>query len=154
MGADSLFEISVPHIAAVPDDNNLSEGHLAYMLYTEELVRRSSNATIAVYHDEESDMLQFKSFDFDYTDAVDPLLEKIFKVLEQELLQKGWYGINRTGYIDTDENLCGAKGTVHSAGANYQHRVQTVYNWRWAVPILPNLNKTRLYGLLTCTVSH
>lgn len=139
MGADSLFDISVPRIATVPDDNNLSEGHLAYMLYTEELVKNMNNASIAVYHDEESDLLQYKSFDFDYTDATDPLQEKeIFRLLEQRLLQKGLVrDKNNPDILILMKTFAGQKEQYIPPEQIISTRVQTVYNWRWGLVPMP-----------------
>lgn len=139
IGVDSLFEIRVPRIGVAPDDANLSEGHLSYMLYTEELVRNTNNATISVYHDEESNMLQYKSFDFDYTDAADPLLEKeIFRLLEQRLLNKGLVRDKKNpDILILMKTFTGQKEQYIQPKQIISTRVQTVYDWRWGLVPMP-----------------
>lgn len=139
LGADSVFTVRVPRISVPPDDNNLSEGHLAAMLYTEGQVRYMNKAGISVLNDDEADMMRYKSFDFDYTDAADPLLEKeIFRILEKRMLQKGLVrDREHPDILILMKSFAGQKEQYIPPEQIISTRVQTIYNWRWGLVPMP-----------------
>lgn len=139
IGADSLFNIKVPRISISSQDSiYLSEGEMAVALYHKDM-SENNLISISVMHDEESNMLQYKSFDFDYTDAADPLLEKeIFKLLEPRLLQKGLVRDKKNpDILILMKTFAGQKEQYIQPEQIISTRVQTVYNWRWGLVPMP-----------------
>lgn len=137
MEPDSLFSIRIPFIGAEPGNWQLTaEGKLALDLFGSTV---PGQGILSVNRDEDVDFFRYKTFDFDYTDTTDPLLEKdIFKIVEDKLLRKGLLrDRDNPDILILMKTFAGQKEQYVPPTQIISTRVETVYNWRWGLVPMP-----------------
>ncbi len=137
------FDVSVPRISVTFSDESgyVSEGKLTAMIHSEDFTNhdRMDQSSMAVLDDDDIDIFKYKTYDFDYTNVNDPLLEKeIFKVLETHLSKRGMVrDQNDPDILIVMTFYSGQKEQYVPPQQIISTRVKTVYNWNWGFVPMP-----------------
>jgi hypothetical protein len=117
----------------------ISEAQLVFNLHFAINTNYKVASSMAVLADTEKDFFNYHTFDFDYTSAEDPLLEKeLFKVLEARLLQRGMVrDKNQPDILILMKFFSGQKEQYIPPQQIVSTRVQTIYDWRWGLVPMP-----------------
>jgi len=150
-------DVTVPRISvSLFDENNyISEGDLTSRIYTSDYSEHSNmvQSSMTVLDDEEADIYNYKTYDFDYTSAADPLLEKeIFKVLATQLNSMG---LRRSqvdpGILIVMNSYSGQKEYYNPPQQIISTHISTAYDWYWGFVPVPITESTTTQGYTDVT---
>jgi len=143
-------DVNVPRISLPTSDGAyyISEGELFSRIYTNNFTNQANmvQSSMVVLDDKDVDIFRFKTYDFDYTAADDPLLEKeIFKSLESQLSNRG---MKRSQYspdiLILMRSFSGQREQYIPPQQLISTRISSSFNWYWGfvpVPITESVTK-------------
>ncbi|MCX6248018.1 MAG: PDZ domain-containing protein [Bacteroidetes bacterium] len=150
-------DVTVPRISVslFNENNYVSEGELTSRIYTNDYSDHSNmvQSSMTVLDDEEADIYKYKTYDFDYTSAADPLLEKeIFKVLGDKLNSMG---LRRSqvdpGILIVMNSYSGQKEYYNPPQQIISTHISTTYDWYWGFVPVPITESTTTKGYTDVT---
>jgi len=138
----AFFDVNIPRISIPFDNKNyVSEGLLAALIFTDGFSTSSRfyPLTSALLYDSSRDMFNYKTYDFEYTNMKDPLMEKeLFKKLGSYLDAKGMKRSEENPDLIILMNFyTGQKEQYIPPQQIISTRVKTVYNWYWGLSPMP-----------------
>jgi hypothetical protein len=157
VGKSSAFDCDVPRISVPLDGggNYITEGELTTRIYTNDFSehRQMVQSSMAVLDDDDINIINYRSFDFDYTSAQDPLLEKeLFKELKDQLNNRG---LRRTqdnpDIIIVMSSYAGSKEHYNPPQQIISTRITTAYDWYWGFVPIPITESTTKEGYTEVT---
>lgn len=152
-GYADYFNVNVPRITI--DDNSVPEGKLAALIHTDDHTdcSRMEQSSMAVLDDDEKDMFKYKTYDYEYTSADDPLLEKeIFKELGNQLNENGM----KRSQADPDLKIVmsfysGQKEQYVPPQQIISTNIKNTWNWYWGSVPMPITSTTTIDGYTDVT---
>jgi len=157
VGTSGIFERDVPRIS-VPlggGSNFITEGELTTRIYTNDysVHRQMVQSSMAVLDDDEINILNYRTFDFDYTSAQDPLLEKeLFKELGEQLTSKGLRrSQNNPDMLIVMSFYSGSKEHYVPPQQIISTHISTAYDWYWGLVPVPITESTTQEGYTDVT---
>ncbi len=143
---DSIVVVSIPRILPVAG-TLMSEGQIASNIHSNINTDQRIPSSMAVLADNEVDFYKYRTFDFDYSSADDPLLEKeLFKILEKRLIDKGMIrDKTKPDVLILMKFFSGQKEQYIPPQQIVSTRVQTIYDWRWGLVPMP-ITQTNTQG--------
>ncbi len=156
-GKTGSLEKNVPRISVSLFDgrNYITEGALATRIYTNDYSEKTRmvQSSMAVLDDDEINIFDYKSYDFDYTSAQDPLLEKeIFKELADQLNTRGLRrSQNNPDILIVMSSYSGSKEHYNPPQQIISTRISTTYDWYWGFVPIPITESTTQGGYTEVT---
>lgn len=156
-GKAGTQERNVPRISVPLSDgsNYITEGELTSRIYTNDYSEhtRMVQSSMAVLDDDEINIFNYKSYDFEYTSAQDPLLEKeIFKELADQLNTRGLRrSQNNPDILIVMSTYSGSKEHYNPPQQIISTRISTTYNWYWGFVPVPITESTTQGGYTEVT---
>jgi hypothetical protein len=110
-------------------------------------------SSMAVLDDDDINIFNYKSYDFEYTSAQDPLLEKeIFKELEDQLNTRGLKrSQNNPDILIVMSSYSGSKEHYNPPQQIVSTRISTAYDWYWGFVPIPITESTTQGGYTEVT---
>lgn len=156
-GKESPFEKDVPRISVslAKGSNYITEGELTTRIYTNDYSehRQMVQSSMAVLDDDNINIFNYRSYDFEYTSAQDPLLEKeLFKELADQLNTRGLRrSQNNPDILIVMSFYSGSKEHYNPPQQIISTRISTVYDWYWGFVPIPITESTIQQGYTEVT---
>ena len=156
-GTGGSLEKNVPRISVLISDgsNYITEGELTTRIYTNDYSehRQMVQSSMAVLDDEEINIFNYRSYDFEYTSSQDPLLEKeIFKELADQLNTRGLIrSQNNPDILIVMNSYSGSKEHYNPPQQIISTRISTTYDWYWGFVPIPITESTTQGGYTEVT---
>lgn len=155
-GAAAFFDVNVGRISVPYDDiNYISEGNLALLIHTNGFTdfERMYQSSMALLNDDSRDMFKYKTYDFELTNAQDPLLEKgLFKELGNRLDNRGMKrSVENPDLIIIMTFFTGQKEQYTPPQQIISTKIKNVYNWYWGTTAVPITESTTKEGYTKVT---
>lgn len=156
-GKAATQERNVPRISVPLTDgsNYITEGELTSRIYTNDYSERTRmvQSSMAVLDDDDINIFNYSSYDFEYTSAQDPLLEKeIFKELEDQLTSRGLRrSQNNPDILIVMSSYSGSKEHYNPPQQIVSTRISTAYDWYWGFVPIPITETTTQGGYTEVT---
>jgi hypothetical protein len=151
------MEKNVPRISVSlsEDGNYITEGELTSRIYTDDYSEHSRmvQSSMGVLDDDDINIFNYKSYDFEYTSAQDPLLEKeIFKELADQLSTRGLKrSQNNPDILIVMSSYSGSKEHYNPPQQIISTRISTTYDWYWGFVPIPITESTTQGGYTEVT---
>ena len=156
-GTGGPLEKNVPRIS-VPlsgGSNYITEGELTTRIYTNDYSehRQMVQSSMAVLDDEDINIFNYRSYDFEYTSVQDPLLEKeIFKELADQLNNRGLRrSQNNPDILIVMSYYSGSKEHYNPPQQIISTRISTAFDWYWGFVPIPITESTTQGGYTEVT---
>ncbi|MEI7491467.1 MAG: PDZ domain-containing protein [Bacteroidota bacterium] len=156
-GTSGTLQGNVPRISVSLSDGSryVSEGELASRIYTNDYSehRQMVQSSMAVLDDDDINIFNYKSYDFEYTSTQDPLLEKeIFKELADQLNSRGLKrSQNNPDILIVMSSYAGSKEHYNPPQQIISTRISTAYDWYWGFVPVPITESTTQGGYTEVT---
>ena len=156
-GKAGILEGNVPRISVPLSDESryVTEGELATKIYTNDYSehRQMVQSSMAVLDDEDINIFNYRSYDFEYTSAQDPLLEKeLFKEVADQLNTMGLKrNQNNPDMLIVMSSYSGSKEHYNPPQQIISTRISTAYDWYWGFVPIPITESTTQEGYTEVT---
>ena len=156
-GKAGPLEINVPRISAPlsAGSNYITEGELTTRIYTNDYTERTRmvQSSMAVLDDDDINIFNYHSYDFDYTSAQDPLLEKeIFKELQDQLNTRGLRrSKDNPDILIVMSTYSGSKEHYNPPQQIISTRITSAFDWYWGIVPVPITESTTKEGYTEVT---
>jgi len=156
-GKEGILDGNVPRISVPLSDDSryITEGELATRIYTNDYSehRQMVQSSMAVLDDEDINIFNYRSYDFEYTSAQDPLLEKeLFKEVADQLNTMGLKrNQNNPDMLIVMSSYSGSKEHYNPPQQIISTRISTAYDWYWGFVPIPITESTTQGGYTEVT---
>ncbi len=156
-GKAGILEGNVPRISVPLSDERryVTEGDLATRIYTNDFSehRQMVQSSMAVLDDEDVNIFNYRSYDFEYSSAQDPLLEKeLFKEVADQLNTMGLKrSQNNPDMLILMSSYSGSKEHYNPPQQIISTRISTAYDWYWGFVPIPITESTTQGGYTEVT---
>jgi membrane-associated protease RseP (regulator of RpoE activity) len=156
-GRAGTLELNIPRISVPLSDgsNYITEGELTTRIYTNDYSehRQMVQSSMAVLDDDDINIFNYRSYDFEYTSAQDPLLEKeLFKKLADQLTSRGLRrSQNNPDILIVMSFYSGSKEHYNPPQQIISTRISTAFDWYWGFVPVPITETTTQNGYTEVT---